>query len=181
MSKINLVGKVDIHSLQGFLSEELKHSLRKYLEFFPILKELAESRLVIAVNVSVTSVPNDDLVLERECDPSDSHFGAEIKELLTLCDSVSLNPGDENRSGQEREVEVSGFIDIDEGVLSRSIYDLNLSVRARKCMTRLGVSTLGDLVKKTAEDLLGCKDFGVVSLNEVRAKLQDLGLKLRGD
>ncbi len=65
--------------------------------------------------------------------------------------------------------------------MSRSIADLNLSVRARKCMLRLGITTIGDLVRKTGDDLLECKNFGVTSLNEVREKLHELGLKLRGD
>lgn len=61
------------------------------------------------------------------------------------------------------------------------IAELNLSVRARKCTTKLGIATIGDLVRRTAEDLLECKNFGVTSLNEVREKLTEKGLKLRGD
>jgi DNA-directed RNA polymerase subunit alpha len=62
-----------------------------------------------------------------------------------------------------------------------SIGELNLSVRARKCTTKLGITTIGDLVRRTAEDLLECKNFGVTSLNEVREKLSERGLKLRGE
>jgi DNA-directed RNA polymerase subunit alpha len=40
---------------------------------------------------------------------------------------------------------------------------------------------IGELVRKTADDLLECKNFGVTSLNEVREKLASLNLKLRGD
>ncbi len=65
--------------------------------------------------------------------------------------------------------------------LDRPIADLNLSVRARKCMVRLGLTTIGDLVRRTGDDLLECKNFGVTSLNEVREKLTIQGLKLRGD
>ncbi|MFM8415573.1 MAG: DNA-directed RNA polymerase subunit alpha C-terminal domain-containing protein [Planctomycetota bacterium] len=61
------------------------------------------------------------------------------------------------------------------------ITELNLSVRARKCTTKLGIASIGDLVRRTAEDLLECKNFGVTSLNEVREKLAEKGLKLRGD
>ena len=63
----------------------------------------------------------------------------------------------------------------------RPIADLNLSVRARKCMVRLGISTIGELVRRTGDDLLECKNFGVTSLNEVREKLTIQNLKLRGD
>lgn len=66
-------------------------------------------------------------------------------------------------------------------VYALPIGDLNLSVRARKCTTKLGIMTIGDLVRRTAEDLLECKNFGVTSLNEVRERLTERGLKLRGD
>ena len=48
-------------------------------------------------------------------------------------------------------------------------------------MTRLQINTIGELIRKTGDDMLECKNFGVTSLNEVREKLADLGLKMRGD
>jgi DNA-directed RNA polymerase subunit alpha len=56
-------------------------------------------------------------------------------------------------------------------MMERPIAELNLSVRARKCMIRLGIATIGELVRRTGDDLLECKNFGVTSLNEVREKL----------
>jgi len=47
-------------------------------------------------------------------------------------------------------------------------------------MIRLGLNTVGELLRRTGDDLLECKNFGVTSLNEVREKLQQNGLKLRG-
>ncbi len=69
----------------------------------------------------------------------------------------------------------------EQAMLDRPISDLNLSVRARKCMIRLGLNTIGELLRRTGDDLLECKNFGVTSLNEVREKLTQNGLKLRGD
>jgi DNA-directed RNA polymerase subunit alpha len=69
----------------------------------------------------------------------------------------------------------------EQALLVRPISDLNLSVRARKCMIRLGISTIGELIRHTGDELLECKNFGVTSLNEVRDKLTSHGLKLRGD
>ena len=66
-------------------------------------------------------------------------------------------------------------------VYGMPITELNLSVRARKCTSKLGINSIGDLVRRTAEDLLECKNFGVTSLNEVREKLAERSLKLRGD
>ena len=66
-------------------------------------------------------------------------------------------------------------------LLSKPMTELNLSVRARKCMIRLGITTIGELIRRTGDELLECKNFGVTSLNEVRDKLSVHSLKLRGD
>ena len=69
----------------------------------------------------------------------------------------------------------------EQALLTRPISDLSLSVRARKCMVRLGITTIGELLRRTGDELLECKNFGVTSLNEVRDKLSSQALKLRGD
>lgn len=69
----------------------------------------------------------------------------------------------------------------EQALLSRPTSDLNLSVRARKCMARLGITTLGELVQRTPDEMLATKNFGVTSLNEIRQQLAELGLKLRND
>ncbi len=69
----------------------------------------------------------------------------------------------------------------EKALLAKPIADLNLSVRARKCTSKLGIQTVGDLVSRTGDELLECKNFGVTSLNEVREKLGELGLKLKND
>lgn len=86
--------------------------------------------------------------------------------------------------GKEEETEpldLSTLSPDEQAFLERPISDLNLSVRARKCMTRLGLTTIGELIRKTGDDLLECKNFGVTSLTEIREKLAQVGLKLRGD
>ena len=65
--------------------------------------------------------------------------------------------------------------------LERPVGDLNLSVRARKCLTRLGIVTLGELVSRTPDELMSVRNFGVTSLNEIRQKLTDFDMKLRND
>ncbi|MEX1098153.1 MAG: DNA-directed RNA polymerase subunit alpha C-terminal domain-containing protein [Planctomycetales bacterium] len=69
----------------------------------------------------------------------------------------------------------------EQAVLNTPISELNLSVRARKCMSRLGITTLGELVHRTPDELLSSRNFGVTSLNEIRAKLGEQGMKLRND
>jgi DNA-directed RNA polymerase subunit alpha len=62
--------------------------------------------------------------------------------------------------------------------LLEPIEQLELSVRSRKCLASLGVKTVGDLISKTPEELLSCKNFGQTSLKEVQEKLNQLGLSL---
>ncbi len=70
-------------------------------------------------------------------------------------------------------------IDEDEGLSNKPIDDLRLSVRARKCLQKLGIRTIGELMRRTEAELLGVKNFGVTSLNEIKKSLGDLGLSLR--
>ena len=64
-------------------------------------------------------------------------------------------------------------------ILAQPIMELKLSVRARKCLTRLNMQTMGDLVKCTEAELLGCKNFGQMSLHEITARLKEKNLSLR--
>ncbi|HVX63068.1 MAG TPA: DNA-directed RNA polymerase subunit alpha C-terminal domain-containing protein [Pirellulales bacterium] len=104
----------------------------------------------------------------------------EIKEMMA---SRGLDLG--QLAGEKAPVEVGYEPEVmtpdEAALLNKPIADLNLSVRARKCMIRLGISTVGELLRRTGDELLECKNFGVTSLNEVREKLTASGLKLRGD
>ncbi|MBR9802489.1 tetratricopeptide repeat protein [bacterium] len=62
-----------------------------------------------------------------------------------------------------------------------TVSDLELSVRARKCLARLGINTVGELVSRSADELLSVRNFGVTSLNEIREKLGEKNIRLRGD
>jgi len=67
----------------------------------------------------------------------------------------------------------------DHGLLNKSVDDMQLSVRARKCLQKLNLHTVGELVRTTDAELLGCKNFGVTSLNEIKRALATIGLSLR--
>jgi DNA-directed RNA polymerase subunit alpha len=69
----------------------------------------------------------------------------------------------------------------EQAVMNKPVSDLNLSVRARKCMNRLQILTIGELISRTADELLEAKNFGQTSLTEIREKLTEMGIKLRGD
>lgn len=75
--------------------------------------------------------------------------------------------------------ESSGAVVGNEGVLSTPVAELELSVRARKALERLGIATLGDLASRGESELLTCKNFGQTSLNEIKQRLTEYGLELR--
>ncbi len=112
------------------------------------------------------------------------NFGeTSLQEIVDMLASKGLTLGQSIRpaAGGEPEPEPLEVGAEDQEINGLPIADLNLSVRARKCTTKLGINTIGDLVRRTAEDLLECKNFGITSLNEVREKLAERSLKLRGE
>jgi DNA-directed RNA polymerase subunit alpha len=64
-------------------------------------------------------------------------------------------------------------------LLSKSMDDLQLSVRSRKCLQKLNIRTVSELIRRTEAELLGVKNFGVTSLNEIKRTLGSIGLSLR--
>ena len=64
--------------------------------------------------------------------------------------------------------------------LDLPIEDLDLSERPNNCLKRAQVNTVGELLTKTEDDLLNITNFGQKSLDEVKAKLDERGLTLRG-
>ncbi|MEI8211757.1 MAG: DNA-directed RNA polymerase subunit alpha C-terminal domain-containing protein [Planctomycetota bacterium] len=115
---------------------------------------------------------------------SSKNFGetslVEIKEMLTAR-GLGLGQFAHEKKDADPPLDLSGMTPDQQMLLDRPISELNLSVRARKCMVRLQLNTIGELIRKTGDDLLECKNFGVTSLTEVREKLTGLSLKLRGD
>ena len=63
-------------------------------------------------------------------------------------------------------------------VLEMSIDELELSVRSYNCLKRAGINTVEELTNKTAEDMMKVRNLGRKSLEEVLAKLSELGLAL---
>ncbi|MEM6672611.1 MAG: DNA-directed RNA polymerase subunit alpha C-terminal domain-containing protein [Planctomycetota bacterium] len=64
---------------------------------------------------------------------------------------------------------------------NKSISELKLSIRARRTVENLGCLTLGDITQHREEELLGMPNFGVTSLLELRNRLAEYGLALKGD
>ena len=65
-----------------------------------------------------------------------------------------------------------------EKVLEMNIDELELSVRSYNCLKRAGINTVEELTNKTSEDMMKVRNLGRKSLEEVLAKLKELGLSL---
>lgn len=65
-----------------------------------------------------------------------------------------------------------------ESKLAMSLSELNLSVRAMNCLESENIRTVRDLVQRTEDQLLEVRNFGETTLNELKEKLTDVGLRL---
>lgn len=103
----------------------------------------------------------------------------EIKNMLTV-KGLRLGQGlEEQHRRVRREVYESLKGSGSETLLAKPVSDLKLSVRARKALQMLGIQTMGDLAARTEAELMGVKNFGATSLDEVKQRLAENGLKLR--
>jgi len=78
-------------------------------------------------------------------------------------------------------MEATGYAPVDlelEERLNQSLAELNLSVRATNCLESEGINTVRDLVRRTEEQLLQVRNFGETTLQEVRERLESIGLRL---
>ena len=82
------------------------------------------------------------------------------------------------------EDEYSGAEDLDEGdefihkLLNTPVEELELSVRSSNCLKNANIHTIGELTKKTEEDITKTRNFGKKSLEEIKTKLEEHGLTL---
>lgn len=62
--------------------------------------------------------------------------------------------------------------------LAMSVNEIELSVRAANCLNNANITTVGELAQKSEAEMLKYRNFGKKSLNEIKAKLEELGLGL---
>ncbi len=124
------------------------------------LTEISEQELMASRNFGETSLTEVRELLEQN--------GLSIGQAIEAKKPDSFVPPTDMSPEQRAAIE-------------QTISDLQLSVRSRKCMSRLNITTVGELITKTPDELLGSKNFGVTSLNEIRGKLAEIGLRLRND
>ncbi len=141
------------------LSVRSRNCLRKMnIRTLGDLLNITEAELLSYKNFGETSLREIKAILEQK----GLHLGMELegKQL----------PAEETAERETPE---------DQGLMNKPVDELQLSVRARKCLQKLNLHTVGELVRTTDAELLGCKNFGVTSLNEIKKALANFGLSLR--
>ena len=98
--------------------------------------------------------------------------GSTLVELFGLCREL-----DETAEGID-----IGPSPVDEQLaadLALPVEDLQLTVRSYNCLKREGIHTVGELISRSEQDLLDIRNFGAKSIDEVKAKLVEMGLSLK--
>ena len=143
------------------LSVRSRNCLKKMkIDTLGDLLNISEAELLSYKNFGETSLQEIKVILE----PKGLKLG------MTLEESLPAVTESADHTVPDSEVE---------GLRHKSVDDLKLSVRARKCVQKLNIRTIGELISKTDAELLGCKNFGMTSLNEINKALGDLRLSLR--
>ncbi|MDE0268741.1 MAG: DNA-directed RNA polymerase subunit alpha [Acidimicrobiaceae bacterium] len=138
----------------------------------------------VAFNVGTTRVAQstdyDLLMLDIETDgsitPGDAlaSAGSTLKALIEIIEECGEDPQGLKPQDQEPVSEVDELDEL-------SIDVLELKERARNCLKRMQIHTLGDLVQQSSRDLLDISNFGEKSLAEVIGKLAERDLTLVGE
>jgi DNA-directed RNA polymerase subunit alpha len=118
-------------------------------------------KLTIEVFTNGTIEPSDAVSLAAKV------LSAHLKSFINLSDKTEGIP-----------VMSTEDDDSKDKVLDMSIDELELSVRSYNCLKRAGINTVAELCNRTSEDMMKVRNLGRKSLEEVLAKLKELGLSL---
>ena len=180
-SKGRLAIDLTVERGRGYLSSD-RESQNRTIGVIPIDAIFSPVRRV-SFDVEPTRVEQstnyDRLVIDIETDGSIAPREALASAGATLRSLVDLvaNLSDEPQGLELGEVSMPGSSSPD---LDLPIEDLDLSERPRNCLKRAQINTVGELLTKTEDDLLNITNFGQKSLDEVKQKLDERGLTLRG-
>ena len=180
-SKARLAVDLTVGRGRGYLSSD-RDSQNRTIGVVPVDAIFSPVRRVTFV-VEPTRVEQstnyDRLVLDIETDGSITprealaSAGATLRSLVDLVASLSDEP-------QGLELGEVASVAATSPDLDLPIEDLDLSERPRNCLKRAQINSVGELLTKTEDDLLNITNFGQKSLDEVKQKLDERGLSLRG-
>ncbi|MFH1756303.1 MAG: DNA-directed RNA polymerase subunit alpha [Candidatus Latescibacterota bacterium] len=123
----------------------------------------------------------DKLILELKTDGSVTPEDAIGYAAKIIKDHMVLFIHFDEEPMEEEEEEVDEELEKLKELLSRSVEELELSVRSSNCLRRANIKTLGDLVKRTEQEMLKYRNFGKQSLKEITEILSGMSLYLGMD
>ena len=122
----------------------------------------------------------DRLVLEIETNGSITPRDAivEAANIINQHMTAFMSLTDEDEPVEDASIFAAGTVE-DNVELDKQIEDLDLSVRSYNCLKRAGIHSVRQLVEFSENDLLNIRNFGVKSIEEVKDKLETMGLSLK--
>lgn len=122
----------------------------------------------------------DRLILEIETNGSVTPREAvvEAANIITQHMASFMALADENEPAEDASI-FKADAEEDNAELDKQIEDLDLSVRSYNCLKRAGIHSVRQLVEYSENDLLNIRNFGVKSIEEVKDKLEAMGLTLK--
>jgi len=181
--KRNFEAEIEIKTGRGYYPGESNKKEEQAIGVIPIDSLFSPVRLV-KYSVEATRVGQitdyDKLILEIWTDgritPDDSlkQAASILKHHLDVFDRVS----EEAYEFENQQSEVSEEQNKLRKLLNMSVNEIELSVRAANCLNNANITTVGELAMKTEQEMLKYRNFGKKSLNEIKEKLEALGLSL---
>ncbi len=154
----NQILKIPISDFE--LSVRSRNCLRKMnIKCLGDLMKVTESELLAYKNFGETSLQEVKAILAQK----NLRLGQLLEERTNKSEKAVSSDQQEGSSEE----------------LQASVLDLKLSIRAMKCLDKLNIQTIGELVNCTEAELLGCKNFGQTSLEEIKERLAERNLSLR--
>jgi DNA-directed RNA polymerase subunit alpha len=117
-----------------------------------------------------------EVTTDGRIDPDDAlrQAAAILKHHLDVFDSLDAAPVEFESEVKETDDEQNRL----RKLLNMSVNEIELSVRAANCLNNANILTVGELAMKSEAEMLKYRNFGKKSLNEIKAKLEQLGLSL---
>jgi DNA-directed RNA polymerase subunit alpha len=175
--------EIEIKTGRGYCPGEANKKEEQAIGVIPIDSLFSPVRLVryTVDNTRVGQITDyDKLVLEIWTDgritPDDAlkQSASILKRHLDVFDRVS----EEHYEFESQQSTVSEEENKLRKLLNMSVNEIELSVRAANCLNNANITTVGELSMKTEQEMLKYRNFGKKSLNEIKEKLEALGLSL---
>jgi DNA-directed RNA polymerase subunit alpha len=182
-SKRSFEAEIEIKTGRGYCPGEQNKKEEQAIGVIPIDSLFSPVRLVkyTVENTRVGQITDyDKLILEVWTDgritPDDAlkQSASILKHHLDVFDRVS----EEVFEFDNQQSEVSEEQNKLRKLLNMSVNEIELSVRAANCLNNANITTVGQLAMKSEGDMLKYRNFGKKSLNEIKEKLEALGLSL---